>query len=58
MAVACSRGSAFGLIGGAVTVGSERGGTVGFERGGTSWRRGLTVVGSCGGGAFVGTVGW
>ena len=50
MTVACSRGSAFGRICGAVTVG--------FERGGASWRRGLTVVGSCGGGTFAGTVGW
>jgi hypothetical protein len=32
--------------------------TVGFERGGASWRRGLTVVGWCGGVTLAGIVGW
>ena len=51
LTVACSRGSALGRIGGATTVG--------FERGGASWRRGSAVVGTGGGCVTAaGTVGW
>jgi hypothetical protein len=47
MEVAWSHGSTFGRTCGAMTVGFER----------TSWRRGLSVVGSCGGAVVGGNVG-